>query len=116
MKRQFIDTSLLSVLPHFFIFGGIALIWFGLDPNGWLMGVGFIFYGVIGIIESIEKSYYKNGLLKKLKGLTQILILVFAINYVFTGLFFIGLLMLMLLDILVLTASRVEGFTTEEKN
>jgi hypothetical protein len=113
-EKMSMKTQLLPILPHIFIFGGIVLIWLGLDSNGLVMGLGFIGYGVIGLIESIKKNYYKDGWLKILKCLTQILLVAFAVNYIITGLSFIVLLMLMLLDTLVLTTTRIGGFVDEK--
>jgi hypothetical protein len=90
-----------ELLPHFLIVGGIVLTWLGIDPVGWVMCAGFITYGILGLQRSLSKPYSGNFFVRLIKPVSQILVIIVAINYLVTGTLFLILMMLILLDVLI---------------
>lgn len=93
-------------LPHILIFGGLLLTWIGWDVKGVVMYAGFAGYGVFGIVELVKMR--RRSMLVFLKFIVLGLIAAIATASLFVGnISFITVMMLVIMDRLILTPSRV---------
>jgi hypothetical protein len=96
-------------LPVVLIIGGLGLTKFGIDKYALTMNIGFFAHGVLGLIDSVKRSYHRGISIRYLKIATQIMIAVLAIDNLIRPGSFYFLLLLILLDKLILIPSRLES-------
>lgn len=96
-------------LPPVLIFTGMALTWMEIDQSFVVMNVGFLAYGILGVIDSIKRKYHTQLSIKLLKMLGQIIITYFAVsNLIGLTREYLLLKLMILLDRMILTPNRIE--------
>jgi hypothetical protein len=89
-------------LPLVVITAGLVLDWLKLEYGGGVMIAGFFLYGVLGVITSIRKQYYRGRSIRLLKLVNDIAIIVLTVGLVTGTNTLLYLVMLILLDRLIL--------------
>ena len=89
-------------LPLVVIAAGLALDWLKLEYGGVVMIAGFFLYGVLGVITSVRKQYYRGHSIRLLKLVNDIAIIVLTVGLVTGTNTLLYLVMLILLDRLIL--------------
>ena len=91
-----------ELLPLVLIALGLAIDWLNLAYGGLVLIVGFLLYGIFGVIISVRRKYYKGFSIRLFKLVNDIAIILLSLAF-FNGkstIFY--LLMLVLLDRLIL--------------
>lgn len=95
-------------LPVILVFGGLGLTWVKIDNYGVIMNCGFVSFGVLGLLDSIQQGYYKYFSLKLVKTIGYLVIIILAIYNFLFAISLVYLLLLILLDRIILTPNRLD--------
>lgn len=101
-KSQNTFEKITEYLPLALIALGLALEWLKFAYAGLILIVGFLLYGIFGVIISIKRKYYKGITIRFFKLINDIAIILLAIALFFGQSTIFFLLMLILLDRLIL--------------
>lgn len=101
-KSQNTFEKLTEYLPLALIALGLALDWLKFAYAGLILIVGFLLYGIFGVIISIKRKYYKGITIRFFKLINDIAIILLAVAFFFGQSTIFFLLMLILLDRLIL--------------
>lgn len=89
-------------LPLVLITLGLALDWLEVPYAGLILMLGFLLYGVFGVIISVKRKYYKGISIRFFKLVNDIAIILLTVPFFYGGSTLFYLLMLILLDRLIL--------------
>ena len=106
-QSQTTFEKIAELLPLVLIALGLALDWLNFAYASLVLIVGFLLYGVFGVIISVRRKYYKGFSIRLFKLVNDIAIVLLALAFFFGHSTMFYLLMLILLDRLILVR-RVE--------
>ena len=106
-QSQTTFEKIAELLPLVLIALGLALDWLNFAYAGLVLVVGFLLYGVFGVIISVRRKYYKGFSIRLFKLVNDIAIVLLALAFFFGHSTMFYMLMLILLDRLILIR-RVE--------
>lgn len=93
--------------PLILIFCGLGLTWLEIDTYAIVINLGFIAYGILGLVDSFKKGYHKHLSLRLVKTLGQLTITILAIYNFITPIGLMFFLLLILSDRIILSSNRL---------